>query len=368
MDKKLVIIQLTGGNDGLNTLVPFRNDVYYRSRPTLHIPKNNVLSISDDIGFSKENKQLHNLYKEGKLLVLNNVGYPEPNRSHFSSMDVWQSAFLDSRKHKSGWIGRFLDVYGKAYPNGLGAVEIGNILSLALKGEKEKGVAISNITDMYTDYKDEYILRLIGRELPETQNDSLQHIYSILNKGKQSFDKIYHDYTNLNPTLAFSGAAISTDLEAVSEMIVSKSETSIYYLSHGSFDTHINQMGIHMRLLSQLNKALEEFLTAIESYGSLDDICIFIFSEFGRRVSENASSGTDHGAANNCYIISNQLQQAGIYNQMDNLTNLIEGDVPYEIDFRSVYSSLLRQWLNVEPSQILQKSYPELSLFNQLFV
>lgn len=366
MNKKLIVIQLTGGNDGLNTLVPFRNDIYNKSRPTLHITKNNVLNISDDIGFSDQNKQLHKLYNEGKLLILNNVGYPEPNRSHFSSMDIWQSAFLDTRDHNSGWIGRFLDFHGNVYPNGLGAVEIGNILSLAMKGETVNGVSISNLTDMYTDYKDEYILRLVGRDISENKNESLQHVYRLLNKGQKSFDKLYHDFTALNPTLAFSGQAISRDLKAVTEMIVSQSESSIFYLSHGSFDTHIKQMVIHKKLLSQLNKALEEFLHAMDTHGYIDDICIFIFSEFGRRVSENASLGTDHGAANNCYIISNQLLRPGMYNELDDLTNLIEGDITYDIDFRSVYASLLEQWLNVEPSVILKDNYPKLNLFNQI--
>lgn len=365
LDRKLVIIQLTGGNDGLNTVIPFENDLYYNLRPRLSIRKKQSLAIDNYHGVNKNLPIFHSLFNEGRLNILNNVGYPNATRSHFKSLDIWHSAMPYKASHKSGWVGRYLDQQQHNFEHELGAIEIAMVSSLLMQGINSKGVAIEDIKALQKKLQ-KNILHSFGQQtvkIPRTKSENLKHIYKVLSQGQSGINKIQQQLHQIKPRTRFRKQGLSKDLKMVSDLIISGAETQIFNVSLGSFDTHIRQNKRHNKLLSELNLALTSFDHAMKKYDKWKDVCILIFSEFGRRVKENASLGTDHGSANNAFIIGEHLQQAGIYNSLHNLKRLKDGDIPYEIDFRQIYASILEDWLMVDSTQILGGAHQKLPIF-----
>lgn len=364
--KKLVVIQLSGGNDGLNTIVPYRNDVYYKSRTQLAINKKETFLINDELGFNKAFEGIHNLFNEGYVGVVNAMGYPNPNRSHFKSLDVWHSAGDSKKPLNTGWIGRFLDANCKDDKNRIFAVGLDDLLKLALKGEEEHGLAFENIDLLYKQLQTKSIKRTVKRfeNRGPFENDNLDFIYSTILNGCASVGHINTKLKSSKISLSnFPKTTIGNELKSVANFILSDIETKIFYITHGSFDTHANQAGRQEKLLKQLSDAVYAFANTLKKHHKFEDCCIMIFSEFGRRVAENGSSGTDHGQGNSLYIINGNLKNAGMLNAYPDLLALDKGDVPYQIDFRSVYATILEDWFGCDSETVLHHCFEKLAIF-----
>ena len=358
--KRLVIIQLSGGNDGLNTVIPFHNDVYYRKRPKLAIQKKNTLRLSDELGLHSSLLPLKRLYDEGNLSIINNVGYPNPNRSHFRSTDIWQTASHSKEHLQSGWIGRYLDHFSKHPYN---AIEIDDSLSLALKGENKNGVAVKNAQMNYRTSQDPYFKKVMNHYNDAHLNEhNLGYLYRSMIASESSAKYIYETSKTVNPSQNYPNFEFANQLKTTAQFINSGLDTSVYYSSLNGFDTHVNQPNIQKRLLNVYAQSMEAFVNDLKAKNTFNDTLILTFSEFGRGVKQNAGNGTDHGAANNVFIIGGQLKKPGLYNDLASLNDLdSNGDIKFEIDFRTIYATVLGKWLEVDDSKILNASFNQLN-------
>lgn len=355
--KKLIVIQLSGGNDGLNTIIPYTNDLYYTLRPQLAIAKANVLKASDSLGFHPSLTKLNDLYDKGYLSIINNVGYPNPDRSHFRSMDIWQTASNSDEYLNTGWIGRYLDSNCENCNIAHQAVEIDDMLSLALKGEHIKGMAVKNPKKLYTILQNNYFQK-ISTLSPDTTNSSLNYLYKTLAEATSSADYLYDKSKTYESTgTAYPDTAFAGQLKTVAGLINSGIETKVYYVSLSGFDTHVRQQAQHEKLLSTYAEAVHAFVSDLEKNNRFHEVLILTFSEFGRRVSQNASGGTDHGTANNLIAIGKNLKKKGFINGTPDLSKLDQGDLIHDVDFRSVYATVLNKWLDASSASILNGKF-----------
>lgn len=352
-NKVVVIIQLSGGNDGLNTVIPVRNDIYYRSRPKLAIEKDKALSINDEAALHPSLTAFRALHDEGALAIMNNVGYPNPNRSHFRSMDIWHTASNANEYLATGWIGRYLDAQCSGCDHPTQALEIDDVLSLALKGDHNKAIALKDPRRLYNSSHDKYIKQLSDNHSDHLDEQPVDYLYKTMASTLSSADYIFQK-SKLGATKAmYPDTQLGKDLKTISSLVLSDINTKVYYVSLGSFDTHFNQEAQQKRLFTELNGAVEAFVNDMKANNRFDDVLLFTFSEFGRRVSQNASGGTDHGTANNMFLISGALQQKGLLNTLPDLTDLDEGDLKFKVDFKNVYATVLDKWLNADHKTIL---------------
>ena len=357
--KRVVVVQLSGGNDGLNTVIPFRNDLYYQNRPTIAIQKDNLLKLNDELGLHSSLEPLRSLYDNGYLTIINNVGYPNPNRSHFRSTDIWQTASNSNQYLQSGWIGRYLDTYGKSPYN---AIELDESLSLAMKGEKMNGIATNDAKRLFRTSQDPYFKKVIQHYNKEHLNEhNLGYLYKAMISAKSSAKYIYETSKTVSSQQTYPQNPFGKQLKTTAEFINSGLQTSVYYTSLGGFDTHANQSNIQTRLLKNYAESIEVFVKDLKVNNTFRDTLILTFSEFGRRVKQNAANGTDHGAANNVFIIGEDLKTQGLYNNLASLEDLDEnGDLKFEIDFRTIYATVLNKWLQVDDKVVLNQLFKQL--------
>lgn len=360
-NKVLVILQLSGGNDGLNTVIPFRNDLYYKSRPRLGIEKAKLLSLNDEAGLHSALSGLKELYDDGSLGILNNVGYPNPDRSHFRSMDIWHTGSESSEYWNSGWIGRYLDAQCHGCDKPTYALELDDTLSLALKGENIKAIAMRDPKRLYGTANEKFFKEILADHKKESGEQTADYLYKTLSETLSSADYIFRQ-SKMNPSKAeYPKSEIGQSLKTIASLIYSDINTKVYYLSLGSFDTHINQAIQQQNLFNQMNEAIKAFTKDLKANGRFNDVLFMTFSEFGRRVAQNASGGTDHGTANNMFFISGALKQKGLINALPDLSDLSEGDLKYKIDFKNVYATVLKNWLGVDEQKILTRKYDTLN-------
>jgi uncharacterized protein (DUF1501 family) len=356
--KNLVIIQLSGGNDGLNTIVPYGNDIYYQKRNTIAISKTDIIKLDDMQGLNPSLSSLKEIYDQGWMSVINSVGYPNPDRSHFRSMDIWQTASDSDQFLTSGWVGRYLDANCQVNKNPYTAIEVDNTLSLAMKGIKMKGVAVQDPEKLYQTTREPFFKDLVHDHTSADLNeDNLGYLYKTMIESYSSADYIRNTSKTYNVTGEYPATQLGNQLKTVSKFINSGLETRVYYVSLSGFDTHIRQNDQQARQLKIYGDAVAAFVKDLNQTGKLDDTLVMTFSEFGRRVEQNASNGTDHGTANNILIYGGKLKKSGIYNSAPDLATLDQGDLKYEIDFRDVYATLLDKWLNINNSQVLNKNF-----------
>jgi len=357
--KKLVIVQLSGGNDGLNTIIPYTNDIYYKSRPNIAIAKNDCIKITDEFGINKNLAPLKNLYDKGYLSVINNVGYPNPIRSHFRSTDIWHTASDSNQYLNTGWLGRYIDVYGKKPYSG---IELDDSLSLIMKGDVLKGIATKNPTSLYNNTKTPYFKKVLDSQRDvHLSEHNLGYLYKTMIEAKSSAKYIFETSKTYNSALTYPNNPFGKQLKTTAQFINSRVESKVFYVSMGGFDTHVRQEKKQNKLLQTYSEAMDVFVKDLEQKDTFKDTLILTFSEFGRRVKQNAASGTDHGAANNVFIIGKNLKKQGFYNEAPNLINLDKnGDIKYTVDFRSIYATILDKWLEVDDATILNKSYSKL--------
>ncbi|MHB1920680.1 MAG: DUF1501 domain-containing protein [Chitinophagaceae bacterium] len=359
-DKVLVIIQLSGGNDGLNTVIPYNNDLYHSLRPVLGIDKNKVLPLNDELGLHPALSGFRELYDQGGLSILNSVGYPNPDLSHFRSMDIWQTGSLSQEILKTGWIGRYLDAQCSGCGAPTQALEMDDTLSRTLKGSARTGLAVKDPKRLYGTSDDPYFKMMMDHHPAEDDHLQVEYLYKTLAETMSSADYIYRQSRIYASRASYPDTGIGKDLRTIAELIVSRIKTKVYYLSLGSFDTHVNQQPQQQRLFTQLSEAMKIFVEDLKKNNRFQDVMVMTFSEFGRRVSQNASGGTDHGTANSMFLVSGGMKKQGILNQPPDLTHLDQGNLKYQVDFKSVYATILKQWLRADDLKILGQSYEHL--------
>ena len=357
--KKLVIVQLSGGNDGLNSIVPYRNDIYYRERPRIAISKKDLIQATDNLGFHKSLAPLKNLYDQGYLSILNNVGYPNPNRSHFRATDIWHSASDANDYLQTGWLGRYIDQHGKMPYSG---IEVDDSLSLIMKGQHTNGIATKNPKILQFNTQTPFFKKVVkNKDKAHLNEHNLGYLYKTMIEAKSSANHIFQKSKTFETKLNYPKNPFAQQLKTTADLINSDVDSKVYYVSMGGFDTHYAQEQRQERLLQVYSKSMEVFIKDLDENDRFKDTLVLTFSEFGRRVKQNGSEGTDHGTANNVFIIGKNLKKQGFYNEMADLANLdSNGDLNYTIDFREIYATILDKWLGVESEAILNKSFSTL--------
>jgi uncharacterized protein (DUF1501 family) len=357
--RKLVVVQLTGGNDGLNTVVPYRNDVYYSTRPKLAIARELALPITDELGFNPGMTALRRLYDAGQVAIINGVGYPQPDRSHFRSMDIWQTASGSGQFLETGWLGRYMDAQN-ADPHDV--VEFGGTLSLANKGDKVKAIAINDPGRFYQATREPYFARLASQQ-HALQHQQLGYLYRTMTETYRSAGYIQEHLRPRTTATTFPKGDFAKQLRHVSAFIQSGMETTVYYTSTAGFDTHVNQSGRHQKLLAEMSDGIAAFMDDIQAAGRSSEVLVMVFSEFGRRVKENASNGTDHGTASTMFLIGEGVKKAGVFNHLPSLETLDDnGDLKFSVDFRRLYATVLDRWLGSDPLNVLGARFETLPI------
>lgn len=357
---RLIVIQLSGGNDGLNTIVPYNDPQYHNLRRRIALAEREVIPLSDRQGLNPALSALEGIFKDGDITLLNAVGYPNPNRSHFRSMDIWHSGSSAEDYWQHGWLGRYLDhqCSGCAKPHL--AIETDDSLSLALKGEQETGIAMRNPGALARNAEDS-LLRTIAQH-EETQHDELSYLYKTLTGTMNSAEYLLETYRRAPNVSGFPGTDLGRQLQLVTQLILAGAETSVYYVSLTGFDTHVRQKNAQERLLKQYGDAVATLREQLKRAGQWDNTLVLTFSEFGRRVADNAGGGTDHGKANNLWVMGGNLRHPGILNAPPDLNDLDDGDLKWQIDFRRVYANILGDWLGADARSILGGNFEALPL------
>ncbi|ATC35788.1 MULTISPECIES: DUF1501 domain-containing protein [Elizabethkingia] len=352
-NKILVVLQLSGGNDGLNTIIPVRNDLYYKNRNGISIRREDALSLTDEASIHPSLTFFKELYDNGELAALNNVGYPDPDKSHFRSMDIWQSASSSKDFWETGWLGRYLDEACHTCAHPTQALEIDDMLSLALKGSQNKAIAVTDPKRLFNSSNEAFYKKLNDSHSHDEQ--VVDYLYQTLGNTISNASYILEN-TKVKPASSnYPTTGLGKDFKTIASLINSDINTQVYYLSVGSFDTHVNQLQTQKNLFTQINDAVKAFINDLKANGRFQDVLLVTFSEFGRRVAQNASGGTDHGTANQMFLISGGLKKKGLLNPLSNLEKLNDGDLIYTEDFRNVYATILKKWLNADDQKILSR-------------
>jgi uncharacterized protein (DUF1501 family) len=368
----LVVLQLSGGNDGINTLIPFGDPNYARLRPTLGFAAKDVLNITDAVGFNPNLAKLKALYDVGKVAVVQGVGYPNPNRSHFRSMDIWHSAHPDTFE-RSGWLGRYVSACQCAQDNALPAISVGDQLNTMFWTETTLVPAVASIgafsflTD--TKFKNDrgYMMQTLQNIYSQAGNWSpyeglirrgtLQAL-----SGSDQLQKVAANYQT--PVKYPANNGLANQLKTVAQVINGNLGTRLFSVSMGGYDTHANQRNTQDKNLAQLGDALDAFMQDLANMNMQDNVTIMAFSEFGRRVKQNGSGGTDHGTAEPMFVIGNKVK-GGLYGTYPSLGDLDNnGDLKFNADFRSVYAGILKDVVGADPGPILGASFDPIDVVN----
>ena len=374
----LVVLQLAGGNDGLNTVIPVENDFYYNARPRLAIAKAQALHLADGVGLHPALAGVKDLFDDGRLSIIQGVGYPNPNRSHFRSMEIWQTASDADRAEQYGWLGRFFDNQCAGLDASAG-VAIGNEAPQAFTARRPKGVTFASPRQFRRlkggmDEDDEELYHRMNNLPDDMTGGSIGALAGGHNVHREERPIDFLERTALDAQVSsdrirtlsqtavrtsFPSTRVGRDLELIARLIGGGMPTRIYYVSHGGFDTHANQLASHERLLREFGDALKAFLDEMKAQGNHERVALLGFSEFGRRVAENASNGTDHGAAAPVFIAGGRFP-AGLHGAMPALDpkQLDRGDLRHAIDFRSVFATLLERHLAAPSAPILGRAFP----------
>ncbi len=359
-ERILVVVQLAGGNDGLNTIVPYKDDEYRKLRGELAIPEPDVRTLSDDLAIHAAMGELCDRYEAGQVSIINNVGYPNPNRSHFRSTEIWESGCAESET-LTGWAGRYFDSECSRNSSPMLGLQFGDKPAMTFAHPQGRAVTLTNPSLFQWDNAQAGpYLDLLNEPRP-TKNSELDFLQRTANKTLGLSRKIQDALSGQKTTVDYLPFNFSQSMKIVAQMIASDIPTKIYYVSLGGFDTHTTQLNRHASLLQELSQGLSSFLMDLEQTGNLHRTLVMTFSEFGRRVAPNDQKGTDHGTAGPMFIAGGNVK-AGLHGGLPDLHDLEEGDLKYKVDFRSVYASILTQWLSADASKILAGNYPELSL------
>ena len=356
----LVLVQLAGGNDGLNTVIPFKDDDYYKARPGVNIGRGATLKLNDELGLHPAMTGFKELFDEGQLAIVQGVGYENPDRSHFRSMDIWQSARPDAEYTRDGWLGRALDQSIGKTSGTMPALALGTEkLPLTLVSTKVNVPAVQNLRNYRLDLgktsvADQQRHRKLLSELaakPATAGSELDFLRRTTTTAVTSAKRLREITSNYKPTKPYPQNSLAQKLKLVAQFIAADLGTRIYFVSLGGFDTHAQQEGAHTALLQELSSAVTAFIQDLDGRGLRKQVLLATFSEFGRRVKENGSLGTDHGSGSQLFVVS--PKQAGLIGKHPSLTDLVQGDLKFHTDFRRVYATLLDRWLQIPSEPVL---------------
>ena len=348
----LVFVQLNGGNDGLNTFIPYEDPLYYDFRTKIALNKDAVVGKNKGMAFHPALKDFAQMQQNGDLTVIQNVGYPEPVRSHFRSQEIWQTA-ADSNKYiNEGWLGRYLDLQCHDHQP-TAAINLDLIDNLALKGMEPNTITVKD--------PDRFKIKSNKENEKLSDNPQLDFVRKIANSVVEGSDDIQNALKQSKTEISYPKTGLSKNLEWIARLVKGNLNSKVYYTSLGGFDTHDNQLSIHERKLTELNDALFSFYNDLKQAQLLQNVTIVVFSEFGRRVKDNGS-GTDHGTAAPMFVIGGN-NKGTILGNNPNLADLDNGDLKHQIDFRSVYASLLQQKMGFDYSKIGIKNNPVSGLF-----
>lgn len=365
-ERILVIVELSGGNDGLNTVIPYGDDAYYRARPNLGIRKQDTLAIDDRFGFQKTMSGFERLFKDGQMAVVHGVGYDQPSFSHFSSMAFWQTGAPNSGE-AYGWLGRMADAIDPLGHNTNMLINIDDHQSLAVKAMNHVPLVFDDpnkfARSMYHAEAD--ALAAIDTRRNGSGNSSLDFLFDIAASASRS-ERLVREAWNAYETPVDYGL-VNFGLERVAALIAADFPTRAYYVPYrnNAFDTHVYQGDLHARLWSYTSDHIAAFVRDMERLGRGDDVVVMVFSEFGRRVAENTSMGTDHGTAGPAFIIGKPVV-GGHYGDMPSLTDLDDGNLKFTTDYRRIYSTLIQGWMGHEqPASILHQDFSPLPVFDR---
>jgi len=375
--KILVVVQMSGGNDGLSTVIPFGDDAYHRARPAIGWDGKDVLKIDNYIGLHPNLAPIKAMYDEGSVSIIQGVGYPNPNRSHFRSMDIWNSAEPQKEVVTSGWIGRYFDNACPGCDPHVG-VSMGGSLPLAMQGERVTPLSFDRPENYRYNGRDkEHYLKLnqgppgvapttkptqgLVTKPPKkveavTAQSQLDFLHRTAMDAQVSSDDILRITQQFRPVGQYPGGEFGNGLRTIAAMIGGGLSTRVYYVSLGGFDTHAGQKGRHDQLMTQFAQGVAAFWADMKQQENDDRVLMMSFSEFGRRVEQNASQGTDHGAAAPMMLFGPKVK-AGVLSKHPSLTDLDQGDLKYNTDFRNVYAAVLQNWMDTPSKPILGQQF-----------
>lgn len=370
--KTLIVVQMAGGMDGLSTLIPYRDPAYAQNRDALRVAENEMLPLNDRIAFHQSFSRMKDIFDAGKLAVVEGVGYPNPNFSHFKSMDIWQFADPDGSASE-GWLGRYFEGLTDAEGHPLVGLSYGNRLPEAFQSTKVSIPAVASL--------DSYQLQTaLGDSNPDARRTSLMKLYDVYRPANTRFaalldttlDSAYSSSIDLNqahstyvPAITYPQTSLATGMRLLAELIHSgggqgATPLRVGHVFIGGFDTHTNQEASLTRLLRETSEAIHAFWSDVNAHGHGDDVLIMTWSEFGRRVKENAQTGTDHGSSVPMFLVGNAIK-GGFYGEPSSLTNLDNGNLKFTTDFRSVYATVVEKWLNAPADDVLNGRFPQMS-------
>ena len=364
--KILVVVQLSGGNDGLSTVIPHADDAYHRVRPGIGHDASTVHKLNDYVGLHPNLGPVADLIQAGMAAVVQGVGYPNPNRSHFRSMDIWQSAEPEKQIETSGWLGRYFDNACSGCDPKIG-IAMGQALPLAMQGERVMPLAFERPEAYRYNGPDKERYQKLNKvaqppsAVSSGPHSELDFLHRTAMDAQLSSDQILKITREYQTTEEYPGGEFGLGLRTIAAMIRGGLPTRVYYVSLGGFDTHANERNRHDQLMKQFALGMKAFWQDMREQKNEQRVLMMTFSEFGRRVVQNASGGTDHGTAAPMFLFGSSIK-AGLIGQHPSLTNLDQGDLKYTTDFRSVYASVLQNWLEAPSKPVLGRQFPTLPI------
>jgi len=368
--KVLVVVEMAGGNDGLNTVIPFRDELYRKARPNLAIGSDEALSVNDNLGLHPSMRGMADLLENGKLSIVQGVGYENPNRSHFESMDIWHSCQRKGEPRQSGWIGRYLESAKLGNLADPPALHLGKRQQpFALMSRDVRVPSIQSLEQFRLRAADTPGLRDAIRSLSSQSrvdaSDLLGFVQASSRNAMEASERMESAGVQYKPSEAYPKTTLGRQLETVAKLIASGIDTRIYYVRIDGFDTHANQPEAHAVLLRNVSDAVGTLVRDVNAQGDGDRLLVMCFSEFGRRVAENASDGTDHGAAGPVFLAGNGVN-AGVVGEHPRLDDLQNGDLKHLVDFRQVYAAILQQWMKCNVPSVLGAAFDPVAVLANL--
>src|SRR5262245_5537750 len=355
-NRMLVVVELSGGNDGLNTVVPFGDAAYYQARPKLGIKESESIKIADGYGFHPSMVGFERLYKDGRLAVVHGCGYDHPSLSHFSSMGFWHTG-VPNGGETLGWLGRLADRTYDAHTRNM-IVNLGTSQSLAVRSEQHSPLVFDDPGRFRREGSDEEKHALAAlSQMRTTGNSTLDFLTATAQNATESSEVVRRAASTYRTPVDYGqGGGLATNLQRVAALIKAEMPTRLYYVTYSgnSFDTHVQQADLHSRLLMYTADAIRGFMDDVKRLGRSKDVSMMVFTEFGRRVEENGSLGTDHGTATPMFLVGDVVR-GGFYGKHPSLTDLDDGNMKMTTDFRSVYATVIKEWLGYDDTAAVLK-------------
>lgn len=353
-DRVLILLELRGGNDGLNTVIPYQDEQYYRLRPQIAVPRQNVVQLSEQLGFHPALEPLMPVWQARELAVVLGVGYPDPNRSHFRSIEIWDTASNSNETLPAGWLSR---LFAKDKPPG---TFVADGIVVGLDPGPLYGPNVRTIT-MREPQQFLGRARQLQPAAVNTPNRALAHLLSVQNELAQAATRLQGTLTAAGPELesSFPSTPLGRQLQVVAQLLTSGTLTAVFKVSHSGFDTHNNQRAVHDHLLQDLAEALVAFRKAMQKANLWQRVAVMTYAEFGRRAAENGSAGTDHGTAAPHFFLGGRVR-GGLYGQQPSLSNLMDGDLRHVVDYRSMYTTVARRWWGITGDFLQGRNFPAL--------